>query len=140
MQNLTFSSERGPDEIALVEIATDTLNGLQETISVPIVEAINKLTEQSKQPAPVFYVETPKELTPLDCPVEGKDGFWEPQKEYAERKGLESSTLTAYRKVKEGARWSSCGNWGDSMKGEHIFKKVEPNKSNSKFLYWVCDK
>jgi len=103
------------------------------------VEAIRELIAVTKEPKPVFLVDPPKggTLKPQDCPVEGKGGFWLPQKEYAKRVGKKSESLTAYRKISEGARWSSDRTWGDTKKGEHIFKKIEPGNPNSKYLYFV---
>jgi len=42
------------------------------------------------EPRPVYHVPTPKDvaLEPQNCPVEGKNGFWMPQNEYAKRVGL----------------------------------------------------
>lgn len=94
------------------------------------------------KPIPVYLVDPPKDATldPKDCPIDGKGGFWESQEAYAERIKLKSSSLTAYRKTSEGARWSSDETWGESKRGEHIFKKVDPSKPNSEFLYWVSSK
>ena len=112
----------------------------------PIIAALEKQTEALtaalKESMPVYFVDPPKDATldPQDCPVDGKGGFWETQKDYADRIGIKSSTLTAYRKASEGARWSSCGEWGESKRGKHIFKKINPDDPNSEFQYWVCDK
>jgi len=104
--------------------------------TVPNVNVVNI------KPIPVYIVEKPKDATleQENCPIEGVGGFWESQKDYAQRVGLASSVLTAYRKTSEGARWSSDCTWGESKRGEHVFKKIEPSKPNSKFLYWVHSK
>jgi len=91
------------------------------------------------KPIPVYFVDPPKDATlePKDCPVEGNGGFWESHTKYAERIGRQPGTLTGYRKTNAGARWSSDGTWGETKRGEHIFKVIEPGKSNSETVWWV---
>jgi len=123
------------------EISDPMVKTLEKTNE--LLEKQNSLIEKnSTTPRPVYYVPKPNDTTldPQKCPIEGVGGFWESQKKYAVRMKLESSSLTAYRKTSEGARWSSDGTWGETKKGEHIFKKIDPSKPNSEFLYWVHSK
>jgi len=94
------------------------------------------------KPIPVYFVDPPKDATlePKDCPVEGNGGFWESHTSYATRLGIKPGTLTGYRKTSAGARWSSDGSWGETKRGEHVFKVIEPSKSNSETVWWVRNK
>ena len=94
------------------------------------------------KPIPVYYVDPPKDATlePKDCPVEGVGGFWESHENYAKRIGVQPGTLRGYRRASAGARRSSDGTWGKTKLGEHIFKVIEPGRSNSKTVWWVRNK
>jgi hypothetical protein len=122
------------------DLTSPIVKTLQQTHE--LLEKQNSLIENNTAPQPVYYVDNPKDATlkPEDCPVEGKDGFWETQEQYAERVKLTVGTLTAYRKTSEGAKWSSDGTWGTSKKGRFVFKKIEPNNPSSEFMYFVRTK
>jgi hypothetical protein len=122
------------------DLTSPIVKTLQKTNE--LLEKQNSLIEKKSAPQPVYYVDAPKDATlrPEDCPVEGKGGFWISQEDYAKRVKLKSTSLTAYRKTSEGVRWSSDGTWGESKKGEHTFKKIDPDNPSSEFLYFVRTK
>jgi hypothetical protein len=121
-----------PDIVEAYQASIEDSDGTVPNVSIASVA----------NPIPVYLVERPKDTTldPQDCPIDGVGGFYESQEAHAQRKGKSAGTLTAYRKTSEGARWSSDGTWGESKRGEYIFRKIEPDKPNSEYEYWVVDK
>ena len=107
-----------------------------ESPDSPLVEVINKLNERLDKTFIIeFAPDEIKSLLPEDCPIEGKEGFWESQKEYAFRIDKEESTLKQYRQTKNGVKLSKDDTWGMDKAG-NIFKKTG-DKTNSPFLYFV---
>jgi len=111
---------------------------LEMNVAPPIFTAIKNGNESEIKPIPVYLVDSPRDATldPKDCPVEGDGGFWVPQIDFAARVRTDTNTLTAYRKKGESVRLSSDGTWGIDKNG-NTFKKIDPSKSNSRYLYWV---
>jgi hypothetical protein len=100
-------------------------------ISDPIVAAIEKQTAVLEK---AYFGKESGTLTQEHYPAD-KEGFWEPQKEYADRMNLKESTLQRYRETSNGARRSKDGTWGIDKAG-NIFKR-EGDKPNSPYLYFV---
>jgi hypothetical protein len=130
------------------------INAYNESIKAPKIANVHDETNNEihntlkevksilQNPLPVYQVDKPKggTLKPEDCPVDGKGGFWEEQEKYATRVGIKPDSLTSYRKTSLGARWSSDETWGETKRGGHKFKPVDPSKTNSPCLWWVVDK
>jgi hypothetical protein len=115
-------------------------------ISDPIVKAIDKQTKEiqkqtailenlKNEPKSVYLTDKPITTKSLQKPNE-KDGFWEPQTDYATRVSLEVKSLQKYRETKEGMVWAEDGTWGiDGQK--HICRKV--GRSYDYFFFYTSE-
>lgn len=97
------------------------------------IDVINKLKDMFERPTPVYLTDKIKPFTEQDLPDESK-GFWESQKDFAERKKITIKTLRKYRETGSGAESLPNGMIRDS---QHNILKPESDKKNSSFLYFV---